>query len=328
MTNVGDGNLEVQIPPRVEPSKDSIGDVPIYVGPKQITLGIKVSSGGKSNYYVRQVGTIRDRYLGRFPLTDEGWRAAWGVFASADSDGARQYQAKLREPESPVRETGGSEQSFKREQTPSGLLILGALLGWGPWSAVIGVWVAYGNSGYTIQGHSASTSAVHGLCQAGQAALEPGICGSVDAHYTFGVAMLVVGVLAFAGGMIGIFVTQQHNPSAWRKAGGPIFAGLVLGIFAVVTMVIVAIVRSVRDGGASPGIVQAQPVITATPPQVPEQSSDPTTSTRQMDVQWRVHAENGWEWLASDGQWYSQHLAPAGLQPPAPPPPVPGNRAT
>jgi hypothetical protein len=328
MESVGNRDLEVQIPPRAEPPKDSIGDVPIYVGPRQITLGMKVSPGGKGNYYVRQGKTIRDHYLGRFPLTDEGWQAAWGGFASADPDGERLYWAKLREPESSMRETYVFEPSFKREQIPSGVLILGALLGWGPWSAGIGAWETYGNSGYSFNGHSTSTSAVHGLCQAGQAAFQPGICGSIDAHYTFGVAMLVIGALAFVGGMIGIFVAQQRNSRAWRKAGGPIFAGLILGIFAVVTMIIVAIVRSVREGGTGPSTVQAQPVVAATSPQVPEQSSDPTTSARGMTVQWRVHAEGGWEWLASDGRWYPQQLAPAGLLPPAPPPPVPGTRAT
>jgi hypothetical protein len=209
----------------------------------------------------------------------------------------------------------------KQEQTPSGVLVLGALLGWGPWSAAIGAWQVFGNSGYTINGSSASTSAAHAVCQAGQVAVQPGICGSIDAHYTFGVAMLVIGALAFIGGMIGLFASQQRNPKAWRQAGGPIFAGLILGIFAVIAMVILAIARAVREGATGPGAVQAQPVNAADSPQVGEQSSGIATSAGQMTVQWRVGAEGGWEWLASNGQWYPQQFVPAGHLPPAPPPP-------
>jgi hypothetical protein len=226
-------------------------------------------------------------------------------------------------PRQTAKETAGQPH----EQSPSGVLMLGALLGWGPWSAGIGAWEAFGNSGYTISGHSASTSAAHGLCQAGQAGVQPGICGSIDAYYTFGAAMLVIGALAFVGGMIGIFAAQQRNPRAWRQAGRPILAGLIFGIFAVATVVIVAIVRGVREGGTGPSNVQTQPVAAASP-QLSPQPSDPPTSARQMNVQWRARAEEGWEWLASDGQWYPQQLAPAGLLPPAPPPPDPGTQAT
>jgi hypothetical protein len=221
------------------------------------------------------------------------------------------------------RETAKETAGQPHEHSPSGVLMLGALLGWGPWSVGIGAWETFGNSGYTISGHSASTSAAHGLCQAG---IQPGICGSIDAHYTFGAAMLVIGALAFVGGMIGIFAAQQRNPRAWRQAGRSILAGLIFGFFAVVTVVIVAIVRGVREGGTGPSNVQTQPVAAASP-QLSPQSSDPPTSARQMNVQWRARAEEGWEWLASDGQWYPQQLAPAGLLPPAPPPPDPGTQA-
>jgi hypothetical protein len=140
--------------------------------------------------------------------------------------------------------------------------------------------------------------------------------------------MLIVGALAFIGGVIGLFIVQQHNPRAWRQAGGPILAGLFLGIFAVAAMVIVAIARSVREGATGPSTVRAQPVSTAASPRVWDQSNGITTSARQMNVQWRVGAEGEWEWLASDGQWYPQQLAPAGLLPPAPPPPVPSTETT
>ncbi len=221
-----------------------------------------------------------------------------------------------------VRSTSPAAHTIaKQERTPSGILVLGALLGWGPWSVVIGAWQAYGNSGYTIYGQSASTSAVHGLCQAGQAALQPGICGSIDDHYTFGVAMLIVGALAFIGGMIGLFSAQQRNPRAWRQAGGPILAGLFLGIFAVVAVVIVAIARGVRESATGPSTALAQPANTAASPQLREQSGGITTPNGEMNAQWRVSADRGWEWLASDGQWYPQQLVPAGLFPPAPPPP-------
>jgi hypothetical protein len=53
----------------------------------------------------------------------------------------------------------------KQERTPSVVLILGALLGCSPWIVALGAWGAYGNSGYTIYGQRASTSAVHSLCQ-------------------------------------------------------------------------------------------------------------------------------------------------------------------
>jgi hypothetical protein len=211
----------------------------------------------------------------------------------------------------------------QQERTPSGVMVLGALLGWGPWSAVIGAWQTFGDSGYTINGNNASTSAAHAFCQAGQVELQPGICGSIDAHYTFGVALLVIGALAFIGGLIGLFAAQQRNPRAWRQAGGPIFAGLVLGIFAVVAMVIVAIARGVREGATGPATTQAQPVNNAASSQVREQLSGTAAPTGQMNVQWRVSAEGIWEWLASDGQWYPQQLAPAGFLPPAPLPPAP-----
>lgn len=210
----------------------------------------------------------------------------------------------------------------KQERTPSNILMLGALLGWGPWSTAIGAWQAYGNSGYTISGQSASTSAAHSLCQTGQEAVQPGICGSIDAHYTFGVAMLVIGALAFIGGMIGLFAAQQRNPKAWRQATGPIVAGLIFGIFAVAVTVIVAIARGVQEGVTNPTTVRAQQADPTASSQVSERASEITTTARQMDVQWRVRAEGGWEWLASDGRWYPQHLAPAGLLPPAPPPPA------
>lgn len=210
-----------------------------------------------------------------------------------------------------------------QERTPSGVLILGALLGWGPWSAAIGAWQAYGDSGYTIYGQSASTSAAHGLCQAGQTALQPGICGSIDDHYTFGVAMLVVGAVAFLGGMIGLFAAQQRNPRAWRQAGGAVLGGLFLGIFAVAVMVIVAVTRGVQEGAADTSTGQTQPANTAASTQARrEQPSTVSTSAGPMNVQWRVGAAGGWEWLAADGQWYPQQLAPAGLLPPAPPPPA------
>jgi hypothetical protein len=331
MESVRNGDVTGQVPPRVEPSNYSIGDVPIYIGPRMVTLGMKRYSSGKTNYYVRQSGTMRNRYIGRFPLTEDGWQAAWGGFASADPDGALRYWDRLRTPESPTRATSSvpepSAKHEQHEQVPSGVLMLGALLGWGPWSSGIGVWEAYGDSGFTISGHNASTSAVHGLCQAGDAAYQPGFCGGVDAHYTFGVAMLVIGVLAFVGGMIGLFVAQQRNPKTWRQAGGPILAGLIFGLFAVVAVIIVAIVRGVQEGGTNPSTMQAQPVATASP-QLPAQSSDPPMSARQMNVQWRPRAEGGWEWLASDGHWYPQQVAPAGLLPPAPPPPAPATRAT
>lgn len=208
------------------------------------------------------------------------------------------------------------------ERTPSSVLLLGALLGWGPWSAAIGAFQAYGDSGYTIYGQSASTSTAHALCEAGQAALQPGICGSIDDHYTFGVAMLVIGAFAFVGGLIGLFLAQQRNPKAWRRAGGPILAGLVFGIFAVVAMIIVAIARGIKEGAAATQTSQAQSGNGTASPQTWNESSEMTTSARQMNVQWRVSSEGGWEWLASDGHWYPQHLAPAGFLPPAPPPPT------
>jgi hypothetical protein len=159
----------------------------------------------------------------------------------------------------------GTTAQYKR--APSVVLMLGALLGWGPWSAAIGAWQAYGSSGYTFNGQNASTSTAHAICQAGQAALQPGICGSIDDHYTFGVAMLVIGALAFAGGMIGLLIVQRRNPRAWRQAGAPILAGLVLGIFAVAAMIIVAIVRSAREGTAGTSAVGAQSGNSTTSPQ-------------------------------------------------------------
>jgi len=192
-------------------------------------------------------------------------------------------------------------------QTPSGVLVFGSMLGWGPWSAGIGLWLTYGNSGYTLRGQNASTSAVHAYCQAGGTLLQPGICGSVDAHWAFGAALIVVGIIAFLSGLIGLFVLQQRNPSAWRQAVGPIVAGVFLGIFAVVVNVVRAIARAGKAGGATaPSVQPVQP----TP----------------LGIHWRV-TTNGWEWLSADGNWYAQASAPPGAVPPAPPPPTPSPSA-
>lgn len=134
------------------------------------------------------------------------------------------------------------------QRIPPLVLVLGTILGWGPWSVAIAAWQIYGHSGYTLRGQSASTSEVHSYCSAGGAALQPGICGSVDAHWAFGVALLVTGVIAFFAGMVGLFVVQQRNPSAWRQSGKPILAGLVFGLLAVTVAVIMAIARAVREG--------------------------------------------------------------------------------
>ena len=229
--------------------------------------------------------------------------------------------AKRRESHGSIGKHPVSGPTPSYERTTSNVLMLGTLLGWGPWSAVIGAFQTYGNSGYTFNGKNVSTSTVHGICQAGQAAFQPQFCSSVDAHYTFGVVLMVVGVLAFVGGMIGLFIVQQHNPRAWRQAIWPIIAGLLLGVFAVIATVIMAIARAIRDRAADATAIQVQPVTASDQPQVPAQSSPPTMSAPQMNVQWRVSAEGRWEWLAADGRWYPQELAPAGLLPPAPPPP-------
>jgi hypothetical protein len=200
---------------------------------------------------------------------------------------------------------------------PSGVLVLGSMLGWGPWSAGIGLWLIFGNSGYTIRGQSASTSAVHAVCQAGGAIYQPGICGSVDAHWAFGVALIVVGIVAFLSGIVGLFVLQQRNPQAWRRAGGPIIAGLVLGIIAVIVTVVMAIARAVKAGDASPGPTQPATAGEGASPSIPFVPS----VGESAQIHWRVGGDTGWEWLASDGKWYSQVSAPPGAVPPAPPPP-------
>lgn len=190
--------------------------------------------------------------------------------------------------------------SSDKPLTPPGVLVFGSMLGWGPWSAGIGLWLTYGNSGYTLRGQSASTSAVHAYCQAGGTILQPGICGSVDAHWAYGAALIVVGIIAFLGGLIGLFVLQQSNPVAWRQAVGPIVAGLIFGIIAVVVNVVRAIARAGKVGASpSPQSVQPEP----------------------LELHWRVDDEDGWQWLSSDGNWYDRESAPPGSVPPAPPPP-------
>jgi hypothetical protein len=153
----------------------------------------------------------------------------------------------------------------------------------------------------------------------GSCRVAAGLCGSIDAHYSFGVALLVVGGLAFVGGMVGLFVLQQHNAKAWRQAGPSIVAGLFLGIFAVAALIILAIVRSVRESATTSAASAANAESVSRP--VREQPADVGASARQLEVQWRVGSD-GWEWLASDGRWYPQQLAPARLLPPAPPPPA------
>jgi hypothetical protein len=181
-----------------------------------------------------------------------------------------------------------AKASRRGPATPSGVLMLGALLGWGPWSAVIGAWLTFGNSGYTLSGSNSSASAVHSYCQAGGAVFQPGICGSIDAHYAWGVAFLVIGAIAFVGGIIGMFVAQQHNPKAWRQAGGPILAGCIFGLFAVVTVVIMAIVRGVHQGETGVMLSERDRLrALAASPQPPSQSRD---SPAPADVPGRLAA--------------------------------------
>ena len=207
----------------------------------------------KSKFRITKHGFFLDRTLHTFPLTEKGWADAWRTMAGqypllAEAVAIR---ATALEAERPSPSPIPREPS---QPTPSGVLVLGSMLGWGPWSAGIGLWLTYGNSGYTLRGQSASTSAVHAVCQAGGAISQPGICGSVDAHWAYGVALIVVGIFAFVSGIVGLFVLQQRNPQAWRRAGGPIIAGLIFGIFAVIINVARAIGRAVKAGDAGPDL--------------------------------------------------------------------------
>ncbi|HET7357878.1 MAG TPA: hypothetical protein VFJ09_14510 [Nocardioidaceae bacterium] len=72
------------------PSPRSFGDVPLQSGSSH-TLGIKVKSRNNAFYFLAARGALR-RYGRRFPLTEEGWRAAWTAFAAEDPAGAALYR--------------------------------------------------------------------------------------------------------------------------------------------------------------------------------------------------------------------------------------------
>jgi hypothetical protein len=281
-------------------------------------------SWDSSGFHIRKNG-VWGRTLHSFPRTEVGWADAWTTMAGkypllAEAVAVRTTALEAAHDTSEAAPRPVPTSSEPARWTPSGVLVLGSMLGWGPWSAGIGLWLTFGNSGYTIQGQSSSTSAVHAVCQAGATASQPGICGSVDLHWAFGITLIVVGVVAFLSGIVGLFVLQQRNPQAWRRAGGPIIAGLVLGIFAVLVNVARAIARAVKAGDAGAGPIQ-QPALAGVgaSPSIPSVSH--LEQPEPVQIHWRAGGDTGWEWLATDGKWYPQESAPPGAVPPGPPPP-------
>jgi hypothetical protein len=299
-----------EVPPRVVPEESAWGDVPIFMAPRGQTLGMKIGRR-QSNYYVRWARGSVQHYLGRYPLTDSGWQDAWRTFQATDPEGGRLYLERLRDPVG-YSERVRSDPLTLSTPASSAARIFGSLIGWGPWSAGVGAFLAYGpyKSGY-------SASTIHGVCQAGAAAYYPGACGSVALRYDFGLALFVVGGIAFLGGLIGLFVLQPRNPRAWREGGPRILGGLIFGLFWVIGEVIAAIVRAVRQGG---GQAASQAIPLAQAPELRQPAARPRPEAVN-GPQWRYRDGAGWEWLAADGNWYAQALAPMGAVPPAPPPP-------
>jgi hypothetical protein len=280
-------------------------------------------SWDSSGFHIRKNG-LWGRTLHSFPRTEVGWADAWTTMAGkypllAEAVAVRTTALEAAHDTSEAAPRPLPTASEPSRSIPSGVLVLGSMLGWGPWSAGIGLWLTFGNSGYTIRGQNASTSAVHGVCQAGAAISSPGICGSVDLHWAYGLTLIVVGVVAFLSGIVGLFALQQRNPQAWRRAGGPIIAGLLLGIFAVLANVIRAIARAVKAGDAGPGPIQPALAGAAASPSIPLVSHP--EQPEPVQIHWRAGGDTGWEWLAIDGKWYPQESAPPGAVPPGPPPP-------
>ncbi len=278
-------------------------------------------SWDETGFRIVQFGGMRDRTLHSFPLTEEGWAQTWQAMVSdypklADAVAKRTAGVMAGSEltaELPI------QPAVPATPTPSNVWVLGTMLGWGPWSAGVGLWLTFGNSGDTIGGQPASTSAVHGVCQAGAAILQPGICGSADLHWTLGVSCIVIGIAAFLGGIIGLFVAQQRNPRAWKHAGGPIFMGLILGVLAVLGAVVMAIARAVKEGQTPVATGQSE---SATGQLPPSSAPVPQSYPQVAQLHWRVSPEGGWIWLAADGNWYPQAVAPPAAAPPAPPPPT------
>lgn len=120
-----------EVPPMPRPSPRSFGDVPLQSGSTS-TLGIKVRSPDKAFYFLAARGALR-RYARRFPLTEEGWVAAWTAFAAEDPTGAALYRSSL-DPR-PAAPTGASgvavaARGSGADMSEGWLYILGGGFGW------------------------------------------------------------------------------------------------------------------------------------------------------------------------------------------------------
>jgi hypothetical protein len=82
-------------PPRVAP-QGMAGDIPIFVGTRGHSLGMRAGSR-RTGYFVRRSRALADRYLGRYPATDEGWQLAWEKFRQVDPEGAAAAARAARE---------------------------------------------------------------------------------------------------------------------------------------------------------------------------------------------------------------------------------------
>jgi hypothetical protein len=82
-----------EVPPMPRPSPQSYGDLPLQTGSTS-TLGIKRKSRDNAFYFLAAQGALR-RYGRRFPLTEDGWVAAWTAFATEDPEGAALYRDSL-----------------------------------------------------------------------------------------------------------------------------------------------------------------------------------------------------------------------------------------
>ena len=116
------------VPPMPRPSPHSFGDLPLQTGSTS-TLGIKVKSRDNAFYFLAARGALR-RYGRRFPLTEEGWLAAWTAFAGEDPVGATRYRTSLdpssSRPSVPAAALAGNSADF----SDGWLYIMAGGIGW------------------------------------------------------------------------------------------------------------------------------------------------------------------------------------------------------
>lgn len=88
------GPAVIETPPMLRPAAGAVGDLPVHTGPQRV-LGVR-AGGRKGDFYFVASSNLwaTRRYARRFPLDQQGWEAAWRVFATEDPAGALAYVEK------------------------------------------------------------------------------------------------------------------------------------------------------------------------------------------------------------------------------------------